>query len=366
MGGIQNIITDIEHFFGMFDMLEGLVISINLLLMVFAKRILKVIYHEAETSSQFKMRVNIFRLFNLLIIIAFTVYHMPLSVSPDTTDKGVAYKIVTITITLYLSYVGLHVMQYFIRLRYGKSREIDGRKQVIETYNSRLFNIFAGVFVFVIALVSIIRILGYDSLLEAGGAIGLVGVFLALTQNAWAPDVFSGLIILNSGMVEVGDVIEFNDADKTLGMVYKTKVFHTEILNLVNNHRIMIKNSRLRDHTIHNLSKFASAKGLREQLHFKIDYTTDEDAVHTFFEDAFQAAIEDKDIGIESQYPVEVGVVDAGDHAVEWCVYYYTKDVRNIMKIRQRFRELILRLSKKKGISLATPLQHVITQLAAK
>ena len=30
-----------------------------------------------------------------------------------------------------------------------------------------------------------------------------------------------------------------------IGVIYKTKLFHTEILNIVNNHRIMIKNSKL-------------------------------------------------------------------------------------------------------------------------
>jgi len=34
----------------------------------------------------------------------------------------------------------------------------------------------------------------------------------------------------------------------------------------------MVSNSKLRGQTIHSLSKFASAKGLREKLTFKIGY----------------------------------------------------------------------------------------------
>ena len=355
---IHGLVTDLQTFVGLFDMQDGIVISINILLMIFARRILRAIYHEPETNAKFRLRVNVFRVFNLLIIIAFTYYHM----HATNSDNGVGYKIVAIIITLYLSYVAQHILHYVIRVRYGKTREIEGDRQYVETYNSRLLSIFASIFIFVIALVTVIRLMGYDSLLEAGGAVGLVGVFLALTQSAWAPDMFSGLIILNSGMVEVGDVIEFNDGDKTLGVIYKTKVFHTEMLNLVNNHRIMIKNAKLREHTIHNLSKFASARGLREQLHFKIDYQEDEDNVRQMFEDAFETAAQDKDINIEAQYPIEVGVYDAGDHAVEWSVYYYTKDVKNLLKTRQRFREVILKTSKQQGISLATPLQHLVMQ----
>ena len=359
MSFFQEIINDIESFFGLFDVKDWAVISINILLMIFARRILRAIYHEPESSMKFRLSVNIFRVFNLLIIIAFTYYHLHMT----NSDNGVGYKIVAIIITLYLSYVLLHILHYSIRIRFGKTREIEGNTQHVETYNSRLLSLFASIFVFVLALVTVIRLLGYDSLLQAGGTIGLIGVFLALTQSAWAPDMFSGLIILNSGMVEVGDVIEFNEGDKTLGMIFKTKVFHTEILNLVNNHRIMIKNAKLREHTIHNLSKFASAKGLREQMYFKIDYKEDEDKVREMFETAFKNAVEDKDISIESQYPIEVGVIDAGDHAVEWCVYYYTKDVKNLIKSRQRFREMILVTSKQEGISLATPLTHNILQM---
>ena len=351
---LQSLYNEIMSFVSLFDMSEGIVITVNVLLMIFAGRLMSVIYHEPDTSTSFKLRVSIFRAFNLLIIIAFTYYHL----YSTESNNGPGYKFVAIIVILYLSYVVLHLMQFYIRKKFGRTREIEGVGQAVETYNSRLFSIFATALIVIIAFVSVIRVLGFDSLLEAGGAIGIVGVFLALTQNAWAPDMFSGLIILNSGMVEVGDVIEFNEGDKTLGVVYKTKVFHTEILNLINNHRIMIKNSRLREQTIHNLSKFASAKGLREQLHFKIGYSEDESKVRDMFLAAFDKAAEQDDIAIESQFPLEISVVDTGDHAVEWCVYYYTKQVKNIITTRQLFREEILKTSKEKNISLATPITH--------
>ena len=353
---LQSLYNEILSFVSLFDMSEAIVITVNVILMIFAGRIMSAIYHEPQNTTSFKLRVSIFRAFNLLIIIAFTYYHL----YSTESNNGPGYKVVAITVILYLSYVVSHLLQFYIRKKYGKSREIEGIGQPVETYNSRLFSIFATVIIVVIAFVSIIRVLGFDSLLEAGGAIGIVGVFLALTQNAWAPDMFSGLIILNSGMVEVGDVIEFNEGEKSLGVVYKTKVFHTEILNLINNHRIMIKNSRLREQTIHNLSKFASAKGLREQLHFKINYSEDESKVRKMFNAAFDKAIEIDEIYVESQFPLEINVAETGDHAVEWCVYYYTKQVKNLISTRQLFREEILKMSKEMNISLATPLTHIV------
>ncbi|MDH5325850.1 MAG: mechanosensitive ion channel family protein [Gammaproteobacteria bacterium] len=351
MTALWNIVGDI---LARFDFTDALVICTNVLLMLFSRRIMSAIYHEPPDNAQFRWRVNIFRLFNLLIIFLFSYYHLHMV----QDSKGWAFQALTISVILYFSYLGLHLLHFFVRRRYGKKREVEGQWQVVETYNSRLLNIFASIFVFIIALISVIRVLGFDSLLEAGGVIGFIGVFLALTQGAWAPDMFSGLIILNSGMVEVGDVIELDEGSKSISVVYKTKVFHTELLNLVNNHRIMIKNSRLREHTIHNLSKFASARGLRENLHFKIDYSMDETRVRSMFEKAYAKACADAEIAVDAGLPFEVAVMDTGDYAVEWCVYYYTKEVKQLLKTRYRMRETILQTSKECGISLATPVLH--------
>jgi small-conductance mechanosensitive channel len=333
------------------------IVAVNIFLMLFAQKILSVIYHEPEDSLGFRKRANTFRIFNAVIILSFITSRL----FSDSEVTNPAYTLFSVVIVLYLSYAGLHLFNYWVRVKYGKHREVDGEQQVLDTYNSRLLNIFAAVFIFIIALISIVGILGFDSLLEAGGAIGIVGVFLALTQNAWAPDIISGLVILNSKMMDVGDVVTFNDGEKTLGIVYKTRIFYTEILNLTNNHRIMIKNARLRDQTIHNLSKFASAKGLRECLTFKIDYAVESSKIKAMFESTFERAINDEKIKLESNYPVEIRVGDTADFAVEWCCYYYTKDIKNIITTRQKLREMVLETAKQMDISLATPTLNLLT-----
>jgi len=348
---LQSIVVDVLDFFQRMNSIDLLVISINLLLMIFARQIINLVYHDDMTDRKRLNRVHVLRILNLFIIIAFTYYHAYLTAE----EKGTGLKLVSILVTIYMGYLIAHISAFFIRQKYGRIREINGDKKSIETYNSRLLSLFSGMFIFIIALISVIQILEFDSLLEAGGVIGFIGVFFALTQNAWAPDIFSGLIILNSGMVEEGDVIELAEGADCLGVVFKTKMFHTEILNMVNNHRIMIKNSKLREYMIHNLSKFASAKGLRENLHFKVGYNVKPEDVRDLFQQAFEATENNTDISIESQYPLDIGIIDTGDHAVEWAVYYYTKDVKNLIRTRQSFRELILNLSIEHSISLATP-----------
>lgn len=332
------------------QVIDILVLSINFLLIVFAKRLMALIYHGATTDVGFNFKVRVLRALNLIVLIFYS-----LDILAIAQYEGVVAKVVYISASCYLGYLSQYITQYFVHRRYGKKREIDGKVVHIETYNTRLLSIFSAIFIFIIVLISSIHLLNLDSLLEAGGVIGFIGVFFALTQAAWAPDIFSGLIILNSNMLEEGDVIELEGFSEKIAVVFKTRVFHTELLNLVNNHRVMIKNTLLREYAIHNLSKFASAKGLREQLSFKISYDTSEHDVRSMFEKTFVRCQEEGDIKIEYQYPLEIGVTDTADYAVEWTVYYYIKDVRDLMKTRQAFREAILIQSKIAGISLATP-----------
>ncbi len=340
-----------------FDAQGYLVLGVNLVLLVFARQILKLLYSTPDKVPGFNRKVMIFRALNLLIMIAYGYYRF----FQDQQNKSTLLHILAVLAIVYFAYLAMHLAHAFWVRQYGKEREINGKKRFSSTYQTRMLSIFSSIFIGVIALVGVIRLLGFDSVLEAGGVIGLIGVFLALTSNIWGPDIFHGLIILNSDMLSEGDVIQFRDGSETIyGLVYKTKVFHTVILNIINNHRVMIRNSKLRDFTVHNLSRFASARGLRESLVFKIGYDVSPEQVRDLFETAYEKAAKDKGIPIEEQHQLEYGVSNTGDHAVEWRFYYYTKGVEKLMLTRQRLLQLMLETSRQKGISLATPISYTL------
>jgi len=345
---------EMHSYIARIDLLDYMVIGLNLLLLVFARQILQFFQHEEVNKSAFLLKVQAFRALNLLIILTYgysNIYHESLS-------GGVGLKLILIWVIIYLSYLMKQIISFWVQKKYGKLRDINGDKKSIETYTSRLLSLMVGVAIFVIALISIVNVLEFNSLLQAGGVLGIIGVFLALTQNAWAPDIISGLIFLNNGMIEEGDVIEIEDNESLIGIVFKTKMFHTEILNLVNNHRVMLKNSRLREFTIQNLSKFASARGLREMMVFKIGYDVPVGKVRKMFESAEHRLQTDCGIIAADENKFEVGLLDTGDHALEWAVYYYTKDIKNLLKNRQAIRECILKTATEFSISLATPITH--------
>ncbi len=342
----------LSTFIDKLDSFGYLIIGANLLLMLFASFILKLVYNQPDKVSNFSRKVMIFRALNMLIILAYGYFRY----FQDKNNKTFLINIVGVLAIIYFAYLAMHIAHGFLVRFYGKKREINDEISFISTYQTRMLSIFSSIFISIIALVGIIRLLGFDSVLEAGGVIGLIGVFFALTSSIWAPDIFHGLIILNSDMLSEGDIIQFHDNELFYGRVHKTKVFHTVILNIPTNHRVMIRNSKLRDFTVHNLSKFASARGLRECLSFKISYETPVDSVKELFNAVYEAAKLDKSIFIEDQYELEYGIKETGDHAVEWLFYYHTKDVEKLLLTRQRLLLLMLETSMEKGISLSTPI----------
>jgi small-conductance mechanosensitive channel len=345
-------------------MLYLAIVAVNLILMLLARPIIERLGSK-KNNRQFDFHVNVLRGLNLAILTAVCYYayfsHVA-GLDSEAADGSVGLRIIAIPMVLYLAYLAANTGSYLTRRHYGKVTSGADGPQISDTYHSRMLTLLLSTFIAIVALIWVIRLAGFSSMLEAGGAIGFVGVFLALTQAAWAPDIISGLVLLNSDMVSEGDLIEIEkQPEPVLGRVFKTKIFHTVLIDVVNNHRVMISNSRLREQTIHSLSKFASARGLREKLVFKIGYDTPSASVKQMFQQAFASACEASNGTIDETHPLEIRVLDAGDHAVAWGVFYYIKEVQQLVKTRQLLTEEILEMSRRHDISLATPQTHVVT-----
>ena len=330
-------------------------LSISVLLLLFSKSILsKKIINTVARDASFDTRLKLFRSVNILIIIIIIFE----DVLVPAANHSWLTKIIAVPLIIYVIYIVFYVLKYLIRKRYGHIREYNGETIITDTYNSRILSILAALFLTVFALVSIIQLLGFESLLHAGGMIGFIGVMLALTQASWAPDIISGLIILNSDQLNDGDIIQIFDDKLVVGSVFKIKLFYTEILNLTNNHRIMVKNSQLRGYTIHNLSRFSSARGLREELQFNIGYEITESKVVKMFANAEKNISDNPSVAIDGKYPMEIRATKAGDFAITWSLFYYTKDVQKILSIRQSVRSAVIEAARLADISLATPILY--------
>lgn len=259
----------------------------------------------------------------------------------------------------YLYYVLFFESSHFLRHQFGRQHCLQKSNVMVDTYRSRGFTILARIVLTAVLIIIVVHTLEADNLLRTSGLIAALLVVLGLSQSAWAPDYIGGLVILYSEMYKEGDTIKINDTNQSFfGEIYRIKAFHTEIISSVDNHRIIVRNSRMREFTIHNLSKFSSAKGHRETLSFKIGYNTPEKQIQAMFRAAFVKINRDHSISVERHHAPEIRVQHTGDHAVEWSVYYFTKDTKKLLKTRQSITEIILSTSKVFNVSLATPLTH--------
>ena len=346
-----------EHLGLPLDQFNVLVIITSAVLAIAAKPIIAWLSYGRQEENRSRMRIRLMRILNILIIVAVLVKTF-FSASFDSTWPE---KIIQVLIIIYFGVLGTQIAHFFLLKRFGKSRIIGEQTRIADTYSSRALSLFSGIFIAIIVAIGILKIIGLESWLQAGGVFGIIGIFLAMTQSSWAPDIIGGLIILNSRRCEEGDIIQFYDnGSPIIAQVFKTKFFHTELLELANNHRLMVRNDMMRHVVLHNLSRFASARGLRECLSFNIGYEHSETDVTEMFERAFNVFNNDEDL-LEEQFDPEIRLLDTGDYAVKWGVFYYTKNIKNILAIRQKVRSQILSESIDSNISLATPVLQDIS-----
>lgn len=338
-----------------FSAMDLFLLGANLLLLLFSRPLLTLLFPEDEGDKQrFRGRLNLFRVANVIAVAFVTANAM---LHPGGGTIWVT-RTLGVLLAIYVGWLCFYIMSRLIRRRWGHERKRGEETVFIETYNSRLLTLIGGVVISIVILVAVIRILGYSTLLEAGGVLGVIGVMLALTQASWVPDLVSGLVILNSRLIAEGDIIQLGEDSGQIGMVFRTKVFFTEILHLANNHRILIQNTKLRNMTVHNLSRFASAKGLREALTINVSYSVTEQQVNELLNQVIELSRDNPDLPIENQYEVEVRATKGGDYAVQWTCFYYIKETRQVLKIRQLMLALLLKVAREQGVSLQTPILY--------
>ena len=357
---ISQLLSAALSYFQYLSSAQAILISLNLSLLILAKPLFRLVLRGTQVSEEelFSRRAFlVLQRANWISLICVVLYAVIL---PLNQEFGFT-KVLSVLMIISCANLFDSLLDIFILQRFGRKKRADDQEVYVETYRSRLVSLMITAMIGVISILLIIKVIGFESLLETGGVIGFIGVLLALTQGAWAPDIISGLIILNTQILEEGDVIEFVSSRRVIGVVFKTKIFHTELLDLTSNHRVMIPNVQLRQSSVLNLSKFASAKGLRERLTFKIGYNVRQSEVHQLFKEVFELAKLDTDIRINDLHDLEVRVLNAGDYAIEWGVFYYLKDVRSVLSTRHHLTALIAKKSEERGISLATPILYQIT-----
>ena len=311
-----------QEFFATLGAMDYFIFLINIVIFLGAKKILKFLNHN-KTPNILKKKLYRLRWSNFLLFMIF-------SATTFIDDSLFQQIIMTATAGLGI-FLFWEFEMYYIEKSYTKEEEVNGKVQKVETYQSDIFQWLATIVTVIISINLISDIWHWNSMLQTGSVVASIAAFLAITHSSWLPDNIGGLITLHKGHVGAGDVVKFNvDGEEILGYVGKITLTDTTIYHLVDKHPIYLRNSKLRDVIMHRLSKAESTSkdGILRYIDLNIGYSSLSERVEEFAEKVFEHGCEISK-SINKDRGVRLEVVNNGDYAVTWRLFFYT-NARNM------------------------------------
>lgn len=359
---------------------HGTIFVVNILLLLLAKPFLNFITVGHASS---KNTLRLFRSLNVVILVLHALDLALLRISDNYQHSFI--KVGLSFAAIYTALLGYSLLCYLSRRRFGIEKTIDEKTIYLDTYSSRLIDIIL-LFVVVLATIyALIKIWGADSMLETTGIFGILAAFLAFTSSSWAPDIIGGLIILNTQMLEDGDVVIVEGFPDEY-VISKVTLFYVVLYDVRNNHRTLIRNNRFVSSKIDNLSRVASNDGIRQRLVYKIGYPDftkleGEDKtkaiagfntrVDRMFNSAFEKCVQNKNVKINEVKPFEWAMTNAGDYALHYSLWVYLARIPNtkvtatirkhLMGTLHQVNEAVYQASLSENISLATPVLNQVS-----
>lgn len=359
-------------------MTHACIFTINIALLVFARPLLNIF----DANRNNETTLKIFRYLNILILILHVLDVAFLSISNQYENYFIklGYSLAAIYCAIFL----YSLLCFLSRKRFGSEKNIDDKKIFLDTYSSRLIDLLFLIVMVFTAIYTLIKIWGADSMLETTGIFGITAALAAFTSNIWAPDIISGLIILNTQILEDGDVVVVGGNSNEY-IINKVSLVYVVLYDVRNNHRTLIRNSEFIKHKIENLSRMASRDGLRHALVYKIGYpsfsgaSADErrdqlrdfkNKINKLFTMAFAVSCENKLVKINRDKTFEWALTATRDSSLEYTLWVYLErmpDTKVTATIRKHLmgtmflvNEAVYSASVIENIELATPmLNHV-------
>lgn len=358
--------------------LHLLLLGVNLGFFFGASRLIKA----TSAGNDYGDRVAISRALSALICMLVVADLLVISLFPQYSK--LILQLVYSLMTVYLGMVFFQLSTFYSLRRFGRTRPVDDGVHYFETYSSRLMNIVLAVLIGSLVVYTLIKFWGADSMLETTGIFGIIFAFLAFTSSHWAPDVMSGLMMLNSQSLESGDLVRIDGYEDEF-IISKVSFIYSVLFDIRNNNRTVLRNSRLLQGKIDNLSRIASTDGIRRYLQYKIGYPDlahlDRDErmaalddfqkrINRMFSDAFEASVEHDKVHINPNKHFEWAMTDAGDFALVYTLWIYLDkipDSKLTATLREfylgtvyKVNELVFRASIANNIDLSTPDQSIV------
>jgi small-conductance mechanosensitive channel len=218
-------------------------------------------------------------------------------------------------------------------------------KERLDSRSSKSFQLLFKYFLYVIAFVIILEIVGVKvTILLAGSAALLVGLGLGLQQIF--SDIISGVFLLVEGSVKIGDIME---VDGLVGKVTEINLRTSEIqtrdgiIIIVPNHKFITENVVNWSHNA-ILTRFEVTVG--------VAYGSDPEKVKEILLDC---AKEQKEISNNKTNPPIVRLINFGDSSLDFRLLFWSKNGFLIENTKSDLRFRIVRKFKENDIAIPFP-----------
>ena len=180
------------------------------------------------------------------------------------------------------------------------------------------------------------------TVLIAGSAAWLVGIGLGLQQTF--NDIVSGMILLSERSIKIDDILEID------GDIVKIQDIGLRTSKGLNRDQIsiIIPNSLITTNKVINWSH--QSVRTRFKIHVGVAYNSDTELVTKVL---IESALEHELIKYKEM--VDVALINFGDSAIEFQLFFYSEDIFSIEKIKSDVRKIIVRKFQENNIVIPFP-----------
>jgi small-conductance mechanosensitive channel len=327
-------------------------IVLNILFFVLSGVIFRYIVKPTDDDKQNTKRIRWLRFLNFLLLM---IYVIDALVNGYTNSNKWLLQMSQTGLVLLISYLFIQFSHAWALQHYGKDKSIDGEDVSSRTYKSEMMHIIIIAVTVIASILLLVNIWHVTNWLQATGVLGGLLVILFATKDAWAVDSVHGLILLYNHDLEPGVICRIPEHG-ILGVVRKISLTQTTFRDIVQKHKIVIPNSKLRTTKIEILNR-SGQTGWNDYIEFKISYSTTATVVEKFFEKVWEVACE-KSTALNIDKKPKISLIEAGDHAIVWRLHYYLANIYQMKPAKFCINRTAFDLQNEFGLSLSTPITH--------
>ncbi|MBL4772395.1 MAG: hypothetical protein JKX98_01950 [Alcanivoracaceae bacterium] len=327
-------------------------IFLNVLFFILAGVIFRYIVVPTDDEVANKRRIRWLRFLNLILLMIYVIDGL---INGHENSNRWLLQVSQTGLVLLISYLFIQFSHAWALQHYGKEKTIDGEDVISRTYKSEMMHLIIIALTIIAAILLVVNIWHVTNWLQATGVLGGLLVILFATKDAWAVDSVHGLILLYNHDLEPGVICRIPEYD-ILAIIRKISLTQTTFRDLVQKHKIIIPNSKLRTTKIEILNRSGSTSW-NDYIEYKIGYGTTSKQVEKFFAKVWEQACS-KNSALDTDKKPKISLIEAGDHAIVWRIHYHLENIYRLKSAKFTLNRVAFDLQEEFGLSLATPITH--------